>query len=104
MKAGKGDRVLGEDQIRRKYDQVKADKKKMVGGKISCSSCTNQTPARRQRRAERPPRAPTRRSRLRDADRGVILSGTGQVLLANPEVRAAYLEGGLALSLRSSYI
>jgi branched-chain amino acid transport system ATP-binding protein len=38
---------------------------------------------------------------LRLADRGyvmqtarVILSGTGQELLANPEVRAAYLGGG----------
>jgi len=24
----------------------------------------------------------------------IILSGTGQELLANPEIRAAYLEGG----------
>jgi branched-chain amino acid transport system ATP-binding protein len=39
---------------------------------------------------------------LRLADRGyvmqtgrIILSGTGQELLANPEIRAAYLEGGL---------
>ena len=46
-------------------------------------------------RAERLPRAAAGASRLRDADRADhARRAAGSELLANPEVRAAYLEGG----------
>ena len=46
-------------------------------------------------RAERLPCAAPRASRLRDGERpDHAVSGSGRDLLANPEVRAAYLEGG----------
>jgi branched-chain amino acid transport system ATP-binding protein len=48
------------------------------------------------RRAERAPRLTRRAPRLRHATRPDHLSGPGRELLANPEVRAAYLEGGHA--------
>ena len=45
-------------------------------------------------RAERASRAAPRASRLCHADRAHRADGTGRELLANEEVRAAYLEGG----------
>ena len=45
-------------------------------------------------RAERLSRAQARPSRLCDGQRPDHHEGTGQELLARPEVRAAYLEGG----------
>ena len=45
-------------------------------------------------RTERPSRAETGPSRLCTGQRPVTLAGTGAELLANPEIRAHYLEGG----------
>ena len=39
--------IIGNEQVRRQHDQVKADEKKIVGGNISRSSRSKKAPTRR---------------------------------------------------------